>query len=328
MSYLLRTFAVVTLHVVPTAPPPALNPAQEEALHLLREPRAERPEVRPELRTELRQFLEEGLAPLVGDLDRPLVLSKHVLTSVHGCEARHVDEAERPFEASAATVRGMVAHKAIEFSVSNMEASPGRLVERAIARLTDGDRWAAPWLRQCDETDRAEVRAAAVDHVSKFIECFPPLNPGWRPVPESSLRNELCAGRVVLRGKVDLTLGASEGLRASKVIVDFKTGGRATSHIEDLRFYALVETLRLGVPPWKVVSYYLDAAAFHVEVVTEGMLEAAARRVIAGAAKLLELQRGAREPTRTGGPTCSWCPLFDDCPEGQRAKAAWDEWRG
>jgi hypothetical protein len=147
-------------------------------------------------------------------------------------------------------------------------------------------------------------------------------------VPESSLRTELLGGQVVLKGKVDLTIGTPAGMQAGKVIVDFKTGSRAISHIEDLRFYALVETLRLGVPPWKVVSYYLDAASFHLEEVTEGMLEAAARRVVAGAAKLLELHRKVREPTRTGGPGCSWCPLFDGCAVGQRAKAAWDEWRG
>jgi hypothetical protein len=318
----------VTLHVVPAAPEPALNPAQEEALALIREPRAARPRARPELRAELRELLEEGLAPLAAGLERPLVLTKHLLASVHGCEARHVHQAARPFEPSAATVRGTVAHKAIEYSVSNMEGSPGRLVDRAIARLTDGEEWSGAWLRQSDETDRTEVRALAVDRVSKFVECFPPLHAGWRPVPESALRADLCDGRVALRGKVDLTLGTPEGMQAAKVIIDFKTGGRAITHVEDLRFYALVETLRLGVPPWKVVSYYLEAAAFQVEVVTEGMLEAAARRVIAGATKLVELQGKLRQPTRTGGPTCSWCPLFDTCPDGQRAKAAWDEWRG
>jgi hypothetical protein len=299
-----------------------------DALQLIREPRSARPVVRAELRSELRDLLEEGLEPVATASERPLVLSKHVLTSVHGCEARHVDEAERPFVASAATVRGTVAHKAIEYCVSLMPGSPGRLVDRAITRLTDGDKWSGDWLRQSDETDRAEVRAMAVDRVSKFVECFPPLHAGWRPVPESSLRADLCDGRVALRGKVDLTIGTPDGMRAGKVIVDFKTGGQAISHIEDLRFYALVETLRLGVPPWKVVSYYLDSASFHVEEVTEGMLEAAARRVVAGAAKLIELQRGLRPPSRTGGPGCSWCPLFDGCAEGQRAKAAWDEWRG
>ena len=41
--------------------------------------------------------------------------------------------------------------------------------------------------------------------MSKFLECFPPLRPIWRPVTESSLWADLLDGRVRLQGKVDLT---------------------------------------------------------------------------------------------------------------------------
>ena len=60
----------------------------------------------------------------------------------------------------------------------------------------------------------------------------------------------------MLSGKYDLTLGTSEpvgeageGMRAGKVIVDLKTGLRNLTDREDLRFYALIETLLVGVPP-------------------------------------------------------------------------------
>lgn len=325
MSYPLRIVARMAIAPLPSAVV-ELNPAQHEALQLIREPRSGRPQSRAELRGELRAVLEEGLASVAGELEQPLSVSKHQLGSVHGCEERFAEEAARPFAATAATVRGAVAHKAIELSLANLPASPARLVDRAMARLTDGEDWSGAWLRQSDDVERAEVRALAVDRVTKFVECFPPLQPGWRPVTESRWHVELCDGRIVLRGKVDLTIGAADGLRASKVIVDFKTGSRAISHLEDLRFYALVETLRLGVPPWKVASYYLDAGSFQAEVVTEGMLEAAARRVIAGVTKIVELKARARPPARSTGPTCTWCPLVGTCKDGQRAKAAWEEW--
>lgn len=139
----------------------------------------------------------------------------------------------------------------------------------------------------------------ATDRVAKFAECFPPLRSGWRPVTESRWAAEFHGGKIRLSGKVDLTIGGCDGLRAGKVIIDFKTGNRSLTHVEDLRFYALLETLRLGVPPWKVATYCLDSGTFAVEVVTEGMLEAAAHRVVAGAAKLAELREGGR--TRAAG---------------------------
>ena len=84
-----------------------------------------------------------------------------------------------------------------------------------------------------------------------FLECFPPLEARWRPVTESRLRADLCDDRIVLSGKVDLTVGRADGLRAGKVLLDLKTGGFAPAHREDLRFYALLETLRTrhAAPP-------------------------------------------------------------------------------
>lgn len=310
--------------VVPV-PESGLNPAQAEAEELLREPRHERPVHRPELRSELRDLLHDELAEVAAWVDKPIRLAKHTLASVHGCEARFVHEERAPFVATAAVVRGTVAHKAIELSVSAGGNSPGKLVDRAIARLFAGDDWAAQWLHASDELDRAEVRSIACDRVAKFMECFPPLRTGWRPVTESRWSHDVHGGTIRLTGKVDLTIGAADGMRAGKVVVDFKTGNRALTHVEDLRFYALLETLRVGVPPWKVVTAYLDSGTFAVEVVTEQALEAAARRVIAGAVKVAELRDGGREPELRGGPGCSWCPRVAECETGQRARAAWDE---
>lgn len=315
------------MSVQPVELPPdsGLNPAQQEAEQLLREPRGARPLHRRELRDELRALLTDELAEVAAWVEKPLFLSKHVLASVHGCEERFVHDLEQPFTANAATVKGAVAHKAIELSVAAAGHSPGKLVDRALARLRENEDWVGLWLADADELDRAEVRTMACDRVSKFIECFPPLRTGWRPVTESRWAAEFHSGRVRLSGKVDLTIGGPDGLQAGKVVIDFKTGNRALTHIEDLRFYALLETLRIGVPPWKVASYYLDSGSFAVETVSEGMLEAAARRVVAGAVKLAELRDGERPPNRQAGPTCSWCPRFAGCEDGQRARARWEE---
>lgn len=312
---------------VPTPDGWGLNPAQSEAEQLLREPRDRRPLFRDDLRGELRAFLSEELAADAARLPHSLVVTKHALASVHGCEARHVEETRTPFAVSAAAVKGTVAHKAIELSVSSHGHSPGKLVDRAMARLGEAEVWLSDWLRQADELDRAEVRSMAAERVAKFLECFPPLRSGWRPVAESRWSADFHDGRIQLKGKVDLTIGTADGCRAGKVVVDFKTGARSTTHVEDLRFYALLETLRLGVPPWKVATYYLDSGQFAVEVVTEPMLEAAARRVLAGVGKLIDLRRGERPPVRQPGPGCSWCPLLVDCDVGRQAMERWERWR-
>jgi hypothetical protein len=143
-------------------------------------------------------------------------------------------------------------------------------------------------------------------------------------VLESPLRAELGGGRVVLSGRVDLILGRTEGHVAGKAFVDFKTGGSHASHTDDLRFYALLEVLRLGVPPFRVGSYYLDQGALVTEDVTEGLLEAAAHRVADGVVKLADLRSKARPPRHRPGPGCRWCPLREGCDEGRRHLARAD----
>ena len=173
------------------------------------------------------------------------------------------------------------------------------------------------WLATASSAERAEVRGTAVDRVTKFLECFPPLRRSWWPVLESPLRAELGGGRIVLSGRVDLVLGRTVGLVAGKAFVDFKTGSRFPGHVDDLRFYALLETLRLGVPPFRLASYYLDQGDIVSEDVTEAVLEAAAARAADGVVKLVELRLAEREPTRRAGPSCRRCPLVDGLRRGQ-----------
>ena len=161
------------------------------------------------------------------------------------------------------------------------------------------------------------MRAEANDRVVKFLECWPPLPRAWRPVTEAMVRQDICGDRVVLRGKVDLTLGAPDGLVAGKVLVDLKTGAAKGAHLDDLRFYALVETLRLGTPPLRLGTYYLDQGRLVPEDVTESMLDSTVERVVAGVVKMVELETQARPPVLRAGPACNWCVLRQGCDEGR-----------
>jgi CRISPR/Cas system-associated exonuclease Cas4 (RecB family) len=302
---------------------PGLNPAQREVLEVLGASRDEWPEFDPELRHHLREHLETTLAPLAHALDRvgatPRTFTKHDLSTIHGCEERFLAEADAGFPGwSVPRARGVVAHKAIELSMHvRDDLVPLRLVDESLARLTEKDSSLGAWLQGVTEYDRAELKGEAVDRVNKFLECWPKLKAVWRPVLESSMRVDLCDERISLRGKVDLTLGMASGTAAGKVLVDLKTGAFSTDHLHDLRFYALLETLRLGVPPRRVASYYLDAGRFVPADITVDALEAAAQRLVDGVEVLVELLAGGRPPQLRAGPACRWCPLLDGCIVGR-----------
>ncbi|WCO68439.1 PD-(D/E)XK nuclease family protein [Iamia majanohamensis] len=297
------------------------TPVQRETLERLAARREDRPVFPDDLRARLRRDLEgelSGPATAIPD-GESLFVNKHALATIHGCEARwRSDATTSDFVPSPAVVQGAVAHKAIELTLNRRSPStPAELVDTAIERLAGADRWMSDWLRDCDEDDRAEVRGAAVARVTSFTEVWPPLKPVWRPVTEQSLRTELCGGRVVLSGRVDLALGKADGMRAGKVVVDFKTGSTAVHHLDDLRFYALVETLRTGVPPRAVASSYLDSGSLHVEAVTEGMLEAAAARVADGVERMVGVLHGGDEPVLRPSGACRWCRELEGCTVGQ-----------
>ena len=298
-----------------------LNPAQAEVLAALGARPQERPAFDPRLRNELRGALEDRLAPLTDRLpkDEVLWVSKHLLTSVHGCEGMFIAREDEEFAWNTANARGVVSHKAIELSISwRGDPAPSLLVEEAIARLIAGNDRIADYLGALGEGERAELHGEAVERVAMFLECFPPLEARWRPVAESRLRADLCDDRIVLSGKVDLTIGRPDGNRAGKVLIDLKTGGFAPNHRDDLRFYALVETIRIGVPPRLLATYYLDGGRLQDETITEALLESALERVVRGVDAAIALRHENREPVLRPGTPCRWCPRRDDCQAGQR----------
>ena len=294
----------------------ALTPAQRRVIVELMGQGHPRPRFGADVAESLRTELEETLGSLVGAPEGEVLwVRKGDLSQVHACEAHHHAERAEPFQWNARTARGTVAHRALELSVSTRgRLPPLDLVDHAIASLGADDPRGAlrPWLAQASALDVADVRSGANEVVAKFLECWPPLKASWAPRTETAIGAALCGERVLLWGRVDLVLGQARGSEARALVVDLKTGRPYPSHLDDLRFYALVQTLRVGVPPFRVASYYLDTASFHVEDVTADTLAIALRRTVDGVRKLVELQAG-RPPTITPGPACSWCRLAPAC---------------
>ena len=295
----------------------SLNPAQQQVLDELGS--TDRPTFRDDLREHIRHELEESLAPIANALeDPPLFVSKRKLSLIHGCEARYRADQETDFEWSVPAARGTVAHKAIEILVARRgNPTPLDLVNDAMDRLELDERDLGEFVRSLDEAERAELVSSVNDFVATFIETFPPLKRQWIPVAESRSRAELCDDRITLQGVIDLSLGRARGNEAGKVLIDLKTGRPHSSHIDDLRFYALLDTLKLGTPPRLLVNYYLEAGEPRSEVVTEDLIWTTAKRTVDAIAKMVELDQGLRKPTRTPISACRFCPLLESCEEGQ-----------
>ena len=298
---------------------PNLNPAQQRVLEVLGATPSQRPTFRPDIAAYLRGELEERFADIVGQPQEPYRVSKHALSSVHGCEENFLAERAAPFQTTVRIAVGTVVHKAIELSQHWAgDANAADLVDAALHRVVESEIWLTSWLAGCGEGETAELRALANERVAKFLESFPPLQRRWRPVTENRLRAEFAGGKLIVEGKVDLVIGRTKGNVAGKVFVDFKTGGSTAAHTDDLRLYGLLETLRLGVPPRMLASYYLDQGRISSEEVSEMLLEAAGRRLVDGVAKFVELLEARRPPTRRVGPACRWCSLASTCEDGQR----------
>ncbi len=308
---------------------PRLNPAQQQVLDELGT--TDRPVFRMDLRAELRHNLEEALEPILDAAPEPLFLSKRTLGMLHGCEARYVADRDEEFAWSIPSARGSVAHKAIELLVARRgNPTPLDLVDDALARIEADERSLSLFIQQLTEAERADLAGKANDFVTTFTETFPPLSRRWVPVAESSVRALLNRDMLTLMGKVDLSLGRARGQEAGKVLIDLKTGNPSHSHIEDLRLYALLETLKIGVPPRLLVNYYLDAGTPRNEVVTEDLLWSAAKRVVDGVEKLVSLNPpNPREPGTTPGQNCRFCPLNTSCAAGiaHLEGSDQDDWR-
>ena len=133
-----------------------------------------------------------------------------------------------------------------------------------------------------------------------------PLKPAWYPSTETSLRVEI--DRFVLSGRCDLSIGVADGDRAGKVLVDLKTGSTSLHHRDDLRFYALLDAIRIGTPPRRLATYYLDQGRFQVEDVTEDLLFSTVARVVDGVERMLMLSSGQRTPPPPPGRPAAGVP--------------------
>ncbi|HXF72948.1 MAG TPA: PD-(D/E)XK nuclease family protein [Actinomycetota bacterium] len=272
----------------------------------------------PDLAARLRARIERGLEGL--ELPEPLFLGKAALNDRDRCEgtfASRLAGEGPPFAHSRTTALGALLHRAIEVDVgARDEHDPHAVCLRSAERLLEDDPAFASYWRELDRLEQDELLAEAVRRLALFRGTFPPLRELRRelaPVSELPVRVELAGGALVLSGRIDLVLGRPEPGRATRVAIDLKSGGAYPEYPEDMRFYALLLTLRFGVPPARVATVFLESGEWQAEDVGDLVLEHAADRVVAAARTAASLAAGA-PPALRPGPYCGWCPRAAGCP--------------
>jgi hypothetical protein len=299
-----------------------LTPVQERTLADLMAGDGARPTFPRDLAVRLASLLERLVGPAVSALPegQRIVLSKSGLTSLHArCEGLYLANAlgEGVFEFSLPLAVGKLVHKAIEADVVGERLAESELVPKALRRLRSSDTEFDLFVEGLDDIERSELVGEATRQVVLFRGTLPPLQKSWAPVPELRVKHELLGGRLLLTGTIDLSLGRPREeapMEARRLFIELKTGIERPEFVDDLRFYALVATLRFGVPPFRVATLMLEDGTYRPEDVNEDMLEAAARRAGDAASRHVALL-GGEEPGLRPGPWCGWCPRRDGCPE-------------
>ena len=86
-----------------------------------------------------------------------------------------------------------------------------------------------------------------------------------------------------------------------------------------------MEAVRLGTPPRRLATYYLDQGRFLPEDVTEDLLFSTVARVVDGCTKIIQVRRRDGEPSTAPGPACRWCVAKHGCEVGKRYLSDGDE---
>ena len=305
-------------------------PEGDDLLGRLRGEGTDRPGVDPGLAGGLRDWLEDGLAEAAGadpgggggGEGGVVRVTKESLTGVLLCEAHLVARRAAPRAVSVELARGSLVDALFrQWVTTGRLGDPWSDALDAVAVGGDGDGIAA-FVEALAPDARRSLAEEIAEHAAGIVARWPVPSPAWLARTQERVVVPLGGGRVVLSGVVDLAFGGPAGDRASVCVVEIKSGRRRLDHRGDLHFYALLETLRSGAPPFRIATYYTRTGELDVEPVTDDVLVGALQRVLAGTVRLCRLAAGA-EPARSPNALCAWCSDLPVCEPGQ-ARAGTD----
>lgn len=155
-----------------------------------------------------------------------------------------------------------------------------------------------------------------IEEVGALYDRFKQLGaPGFEH-SEVAIEVEPAPG-VRLKGSIDAVF-SDEAIGTR--LVDWKTASLGDPDVQ-LAFYALLWALDRGEIPGRVEAVSIGTGERTEETPSSAGVQATATRVAKVVTELRTTWRQGGEFPRTAGPWCRWCPLLDECAEGQAAQA-------
>lgn len=301
----------------------AVTPAQQRLVDELLGWSAPRPAADPDLPERLRAALEAGIEPALDGIPdgEQLWVSKSWLDRL-ACDGWFLDGLDEPFEWSTAAARGTLAHRAIELDWrSERRFAPDDLVGRAWEALASDGGTLADFCNGLDGLTRAQLQHDAEQLLTEFRDTWPLLPSRTHARLEQRIRVRLGDGKVVLSGAPDLTIGGIRDQACRVLLVDLKTGRRKpVVERQELRFYALLRTLKYGQAPFRWAAYYVAEGAWDAEDLDETLLDLAVKRVVDGVHQAVRLRWHRPDDAALrlrGGAYCRWCTRAATCPAAE-----------
>jgi len=158
-----------------------------------------------------------------------------------------------------------------------------------------------------------------IEEVGGLYERFKQMGMQGFVGAEVMLEVEPAAG-VVLRGSIDAVF--DDGAAGTR-LVDWKTAGLGDPGPQ-LAFYSLLWAMERGEIPGRVEAVSVGSGERTDEVPTAAGVQATALRVARVVTELRTTWTEGGSFERVAGPWCRWCPLLDECSEGQAARFVFD----
>jgi hypothetical protein len=280
----------MTKQMVAEAPPGLVTgpvaPGGADVLASLRGNSSRRPLVDPGLSGGLRDWLEDGLSSLPADAPTPLIVNKQTLRDVL---------AGRPLRRDAQPITDPMALGAVMDALFRQLVTTGHIDEAMrdgidALRVDPRRSEIIDFVHGLNGQGLADFQDELETQTAILLSRWPRLAPGWLPRTQERIAIPLVGGDVVLVGVIDLIVGAPSGGRASVGLIEVKSGRARIEDRDDLRFYALLETLRSGAAPFRVATFYTRTGQVDAEDVNDELLTSAVQRVLAAIGRMLEAE--------------------------------------
>jgi hypothetical protein len=247
-------------------------------LDRLRGARSARPQVDPELSGGLREWLEDALSDALsatsgGMPEGAPALVIDNLSRRRSLGAGELAEVDLQGSADETAVRRLVSCAFRQWVTTGKLGDP--LADSLAAISVGGDPdGIVERVSRMPIADRAQLESEIARHAGRIMQTWPSLCASWRPRTNEKITIPLCGRRIILSAVVDLAVGPQASKNASVCIVGIETGPRRAADEIEMRFCALVETLRSGAPPSRVGRFYTRTGELLVEPVDEHLLVA------------------------------------------------------